>query len=323
MKKTLLALCAALVLAAPASGASAQTYPDRPLRLVVPFVAGGAVDSLARLIASKLQDGLKQSVIVENRPGAGGNLAAESVARAAPDGYTLLITTNGHAISPSLYKSLRYDAINDFAPVTQVISSSLLLVVNPKVQAANLKELVALAKAKPGALNYGSTGIGNPLHLTMEMLKGAAGIEVQMVPFRGDAPLNQALVQGDVEMAIVPLSTARPQVEAGGLRALAVTTARRSPAMPGVPTVAEQGFPGFDSGSWQGLFFPAKTPPQIVRRIQEEVARSLKDPDVAKRLETFGVEPVGSTPKEFAAFVKADVERFARIVKDAKIPLQD
>lgn len=323
MKKTLLALCGALILAAAPSPVTAQTYPDRPVRLIVPFVAGGAVDALARLVASKLQEGLKQTVIVENRPGAGGNLAAESVAKAAPDGYTLLITTNGHAISPSLYKSLRYDAINDFAPVTQVISSSLLLVANPKLPAKSLQELIALAQARPGALNYGSTGIGNPLHLTMEMLKGAARIDVQMVPFRGDAPLNQALVQGDVEMAIVPLSTARPQVEAGAMRALAVTTAKRSRAMPDVPTIAEQGLPGFDSGSWQGLFFPARTPPDIVRRVQQEVARLLKDPEIAKRLETFGVEAVGSAPEEFAAFVKADVERFAKIVRDAKIPLQD
>ncbi|HEY8579712.1 MAG TPA: tripartite tricarboxylate transporter substrate binding protein [Beijerinckiaceae bacterium] len=323
MKRPILALALATLAALGASPARAQqpsAWPDRPIRVIVPFAAGGAVDALARVVGAKLQESLKQPVIVENRPGAGGNIATDAVAKAAPDGYTMLLTTNGHAISPSLYKSLPFDPIGDFAPVTQVISSSLLLVANPKLPAKTLPELLALARQKPGALNYGSTGVGNPLHLTMEMLKREAKVDILMVPFRGDAPLNQALVQGDVEMAVVPLSTARPQVEAGTLRAIAVTGEKRSPAMPDVPTVAEQGVPGFASSSWQGLFYPAKTPREIVVRVQQEVAKAMQDPDVLKRLSAFGVDPVASTPDAFAAKVKSDVAAFAKIVEQAKIP---
>ena len=326
MKKRLMAVCGLVVhsmVAIAAAPAQAQTYPDRPIKLIIPFAAGGAVDSLARVLGAKLHDSFRQPVIIENRPGAGGNIAADAVAKSAPDGYTMLLTTNGHAISPALYRKLPYDPIADFAPVTQVISSSLLLVASPRLQATNLRELLERARARPGELNYGSTGIGNPLHLTMEMLKAAAGVEIQMVPFRGDAPLNQAIIQGDVEMAVVPLATARPQVAAGAMRAIAVTGAERSPAMPEVPTVAEQGFPGFASSSWQGLFFPAKTPPEIVTRMQMEVVKALADPDVRKRLASFGVEPVGSTPEQFAALVKNDIESFGRIVRDVGIKPQD
>ncbi|MDB5570755.1 MAG: hypothetical protein JWN93_1938 [Hyphomicrobiales bacterium] len=323
MRKLLAALACAIAAAAAPGAARAQAYPDKPIRIIVPFAAGGAVDSLARIFGAKLQDAFKQPVLVENRPGAGGNIATDAVAKAAPDGYTMLLTTNGHAISPSLYKKLPFDPLADFAPITQVIASSLLLVTNPKVPARDLPELLALARAKPGALNYGSTGVGNPLHLTMEMLKHAANVDIQMVPFRGDAPLNQALVQGDVEMAVVPLATARPQVEAGAMRAIAVTSAQRSGAMPDVRTVAEQGLPGFASASWQGLFFPAKTPADIVTRVQQEIARAMEDPEVRKRLASFGADPVGSTPEQFTQLVKSDIAMFARIVRDAKIPQQE
>ncbi len=323
MKKHLAALACALAFVGMSGGARAQAYPDKPIRIIVPFAAGGAVDALARIFGAKLQDAFKQPVLVENRPGAGGNIATDAVAKAAPDGYTMLLTTNGHAISPSLYKKLPFDPVADFAPITQVVSSSLILVTNPKFPAKDLPELLALARARPGALNYGSTGIGNPLHLTMEMLKHAANVDIQMVPFRGDAPLNQALVQGDVEMAVVPLGTARPQVEGGSMRAIAVTGAQRSGAMPQVPTVAEQGLAGFASASWQGLFFPAKTPADIVARVQQEIARSLEDPEVRKRLASFGADPVGSTPEQFAALVRSDIAMFAKIVKDANIPQQE
>lgn len=313
--------CALGMLAA--SSAVAQTYPDKPIKIVVPFAPGGAVDSLARIVGAKLQDSMKQPVIVENRPGAGGNIAADAVAKSAPDGYTVLLTTVGHAISPSLYKKLSYDPLNDFAPVTQIITASLLLVTNPKFPAEDLSGLVKIARERPGALNYGSTGIGNPLHLTMEMLKVNAKIDIQMVPFRGDAPLNQALVQGDVEMAVAPLGTAAPQVESGALRAIAVTGAKRSPLMPNVKTIAEQGYPGVLTDSWQGLFMPAKTPAAIVTKLQQEVANALKDPTVVKRIEGFGSEPVGSTPEQFRTFVVAEIEKYARLVKEANVPLQD
>jgi tripartite-type tricarboxylate transporter receptor subunit TctC len=313
--------CAIGVLAS--SGASAQTYPDRPIKIIVPFAPGGAVDSLARIVGAKLQDSMKQPVIVENRPGAGGNIAADAVAKSAPDGYTLLLTTVGHAISPSLYKKLSYDPQNDFTPVTQIISASLLLVTNPKFPAQDLDGLLKIARERPGALNYGSTGVGNPLHLTMEMLKVSAKVDIQMVPFRGDAPLNQALVQGDVEMAVSPLGTAAPQVEAGALRAIAVTGAKRSALMPNVKTIAEQGFPGVSTDSWQGLLAPARTPAAIVAKIQQEVAKALEDPNVVKRINGFGSEPVASTPEQFSAFLSAEIQKYARLVKEANVPPQD
>ena len=281
------------------------------------------MDTLGRIIGAKLQETLKQPFIIENRPGAGGNLAADAVARAAPDGYTLLMTTVGHAISPSIYRKLSYDPVASFTPVTQLISASLLLVANPKFEGKDLQGLIAAARARPGALNYGSTGVGNPLHLTMEMLKRAAKIDVQMVPFRGDAPLNQAIMQGEVQMAFVPMGTARPLVEAGSIRALAVSGPKRTPALPNVPTLAEQGFPDLVAESWQGFFFPANTPPQIVDTIYRATAQALRDPEIRKRITNLGSEPVGSDPKAFAAFLKAEVERYAGIVREANIPMQD
>jgi tripartite-type tricarboxylate transporter receptor subunit TctC len=274
-------------------------------------------------VGAKLGEQLKQPVLIENRPGAGGNLAADTVAKSAPDGHTILLTTNGHAISPSLYRTLPYDTIKDFIPVTQLIASSLVLVANPSLPATSVQELIALAKSKPGGLSYGSTGVGNPLHLTMEMLKHATGIAMVAVPYRGDAPLLTALVAGEVPLAITPLATTRPHVEAGRLRALAVTGATRSPALPNVPTVAEQGVANFASSSWQGFFVPAHTPRGIVAIIQQETRKALDAPDVRERLKTFGAEPVGSTPEEFERRFRADIAAFAQIVRDARIPQQD
>jgi tripartite-type tricarboxylate transporter receptor subunit TctC len=303
--------------------AEAQNYPNRPVRIIVPFAAGGAVDSVARIIGSKLTESFGQPVIVENRPGAGGNLAADAVSKSAPDGYTILLTTNGQAISPSLYRSLPYDAAKDLVPVTQLIQSPLLLVANPKLPVNNLKELIALAKEKAGTLNYGSTGVGNPLHLAMEMLKHATGMRIHAVPYRGDALLNTALIAGEVPLAVVPVATGRVNVDNKLVHALAVTTAQRAKALPEVPTVAEQGVPGFDIGSWQGLFVPANTPHEIVMRIQEETRKALDAPDVRERLKAFVAEPVGSMPEVFAAKFKDELAKYAKIVKDAQIPMQD
>jgi tripartite-type tricarboxylate transporter receptor subunit TctC len=264
-----------------------------------------------------------QPVIIENRAGAAGNVAADAVAKSPPDGYTILQNTNGQAISPSLYKSLPFDAVKDFTPVTQLVASQLLLVASPSLPAKSVQELIALAKAKPGSLNYGMTGIGNPLHLTVEMFKHAAGIELQAVPYRGDAPLNTALIAGEVHLAVVPFATAKPHVEAGRLRALAIPGAKRSPALPQVPTIAESGLPGFESSSWQGWFVPANTPGEIVALIQREAAKALNAPDVRERLEATANEVVASTPDAFAAVFKNDLAKFAKVVKDAKIPLQD
>jgi tripartite-type tricarboxylate transporter receptor subunit TctC len=322
-RRFLLSLMALALAAAPLGAAHAQRYPTQRIVVVVPFAAGGAVDSLARVVAVRVSESLGQPVIIENKPGAGGNLAADAVAKSAPDGHTILLTTNGQAISPSLYRSLPYDPVKDLIPVTQLIESPLLLVVTPKLPAKTLNELIALAKEKPGSLNYGSTGVGNPLHLSMEMLKSATGIDVQAVPYRGDAPLNTALMAGEVHMAIVPVATAVANVESNLIRAIAVTSAERSKALPHVATIGEQGVPGFDTGSWQGFFVPANTPREIVLRIQQETRKALDAPDVRERLKAFVAEPVGSTPDEFAQRFTADIAQYAKIVKEAGIPLQN
>jgi len=303
--------------------ANAQTYPSQAVRIVVPFAAGGAVDSVARIVGQKMSESFGQPVVIENKPGAGGNLAAEMVARAAPDGYTILLTTNGHAISPSLYRTLPFDVMKDFIPVTQLIESPLLLVASNKLPVNSLKDLITLAKEKPGSLNYGSTGVGNPLHLSMEMLKNATGVNIAAVPYRGDAPLNTALIAGEVDLAIVPVATGRANVENKLVKGLAVTTAQRSKAMPELATVEEQGVPGFDTGSWQGFFVPANTPRDIVQRIYQETKKALDARDVRERLKAFVAEPVANTPEVFAQKFKDDVAKYERIVKDANIPMQN
>jgi len=305
------------------SFAHAQNYPNRPVRMLVPFAAGGAVDVLARMLTPKLGDALGQPVVVDNRPGAGGNLAADAVAKSAADGYTLFLTTNGHAISPALYRKLPFDAAKDFAPVSQLVATTLILVATPEFPAKDTRQLIALAKAKPGALNYGSTGVGNPLHLTMELLKISAGIDIVPVPYKGDAPLSTALLSGEVHVAVVPLATSVQNIKSGRIKALAVTGKRRIASLPDVPTVAESGIPGFDSTSWQGVFAPAGTPREIVERLQRELAKALNSPEVRDRIVGLGGEIVASTPEEFDAKFKSDLAMFAKIIRDAKIPLQD
>ncbi|MDF2120563.1 tripartite tricarboxylate transporter substrate binding protein [Roseiarcaceae bacterium H3SJ34-1] len=312
------------VLMATAGHAGAQQdFPNKPIRMIVPYVAGGATDALARLFAAKFQSQMKVAVIIENRAGAGGNIGTDAVAKSAPDGYTVLFNINGQAISPSIYKSLPFDADRDFIRVTQLVSTSTVVVVNPKVPARNLKELVALAKSKPGVLNYGSTGIGNSLHLSMELLKRETGTDIQMVPFRGDAPLFQSLLTGDIEIALVPTSAAKPQIEAGSVAAIGITTAKRSPTLPDVPTIAEQGLPDFIVSGWMGLFLPAGTPHDIVERYWLETRSAIEAPDMLERLAAMELQPVGSSPQEFDAVYFADRERFAKVIKEANIPLQE
>jgi tripartite-type tricarboxylate transporter receptor subunit TctC len=302
--------------------AHAQNYPNRPIRLIVPFAAGGAVDVLARLLGGKLADQLGQPVVVENRPGAGGTLAADQVAKSPPDGYTILQNTNGAAIAPALYKSLPFNAESDFAPVTQIVASNLIVVASPKSGITSMQQLIAQAKANPGKLNYGSSGIANPLHLTMEMIKHATGVDILSVPFRGDAQINAALMAGDVEVAVVPLATAVPLIKDGRIRGLAVTGAKRSSTVSDIPTVAESGVPGFVSTSWQGWFMPAKTPPVIVERIQQETAKALGLPDVRTRLAAMAYDGIGQPPAEFAAYYKAEIVKFTKVIAEAKIPKQ-
>ena len=305
-----------------AGPALAQRYPNKPIRIIVPFAAGGSVDALARVIGQQLSETFGQPIVVENRPGAGGNIGSDVVAKAAPDGYTILQNTVGLAIAPAIFRTLPFDTLSDFTPVTQLVATTLILVASPQLAAKSLPELIALAKSKSRDLNYGMSGVGNPLHLTMEMLKVATGIDIQAVPYRGDAPIMTALVAGEVQVAIVPLAIARPLIESGQIRALAVTRAQRSAVLPDVPTIGET-VPGFESTSWQGWFAPAKTPREIVELVQSGVAKALQVPDVLERLRTWTNEPVGSRPEQFDAYFKAEVAKFKKVVKEANIPLQE
>jgi tripartite-type tricarboxylate transporter receptor subunit TctC len=300
----------------------AQSYPVKPVRLVVPFPPGGAVDLIARLIQPGMTAALGQPFFIENRPGAAGNVGVETVARSAPDGYTLVINTNGQAISPAIYRKLNYDAIRDFIPLSQLVASHLLVIASPRLAATNLAEFIAIAKAKPGVLNYGGTGVGNPLHLTMELIKLTAGIDVVAVHYQGDAPLYTAMMAGQVEVAVVPLSTAVPFVKSGKIRALAVPSARRVSALPDVPTVAET-LPGIDAPGWQGLFVPAKTPRDAIDALHRAVVKSLAATDVRDRLLSLSYDIIGSSPEQFKPMFESEVAKFTRIVREAKIPLQE
>jgi tripartite-type tricarboxylate transporter receptor subunit TctC len=325
MKRTLyMTIGAILVLCAGASSALAQGYPDRPLRLIVPFPAGGGVDTMARILANKLADVVKQPVLVEHKPGAGGNVGTDFVAKSAPDGYTMLLNVNGIAISPSLYRKLSFDPLNDLVGVTQVAATQFLLVGSPKLEAKSVQEVIALARAKPGTLNYGSSGVGAPLHLQAEIFKHATGgLQIMHIPYRGDAPMLTALLSGDVHIAFMPQSTGPQQVSSGQLRGLGVTGRKRWPSIPDVPTMTESGVNGMDDGSWYGLFVPAGTSPQIVQTLQQAMVKTLADPEVSGRIRSTGQEPVGSPTADFQAFFKSEIARFARVIEAAQIPKLD
>ena len=312
-----------MLLALGASSAAAQAYPVKAIRMVVPFAAGGVVDSTARLLAPKMSALLAQPVIIDNRPGAGGNIAADFVAKSAADGYTILITTHGHAISPALYKTLPFNAERDFAPMTQIASSFLVLVCKPQLAAHSVPELLALARAKPGQLNFGSTGSGAPPHLVGELFKQKTGIDVVHVPYKGDAPMYQALLAGEVDFAFGPLGNAIQHIRSGKLRALAMTGARRSAAIAEVPTMAEAGVPDFELTGWLGVFAPAGTPRPVIERLQGAMAQTISTPNVRERFPALGYEPVGSTPEEFGARFRQDLTLYARVIREAHIPLQD
>ena len=307
-----------------AGTALAQNYPSRPIRIVVPFSAGGAADIAARLISTKMTAALNQPVIVESRPGAGGNIGADAVAKAAPDGYTFLMNASNLAISPSIYRKLPFDALKDFAPVTQLWSTFLILVTNSKVPAMSVRELIALAKSKPGSLNYGHAGVGSTFQLTMELLKLSERIDILAIPYKGSSTVLPALMSGEVDVAFTSPESVLSYVKSGKLRALAITSRVRSPVVPEVPTMVEAGVPDFvEVPGWYGLFAPAGTPRDIIELIQREVAKVLNMPDVRDRLLAMGYGLIGSTPKEFEASYKADIARIARIVKEARVPPQD
>ncbi len=302
--------------------AYAQSYPSRPVRIFVPSTAGGALDTAARLIAPKMAHSLGQPVVVENRPGAGGHIAEDTVAKAPPDGHTILLDAPNLAIGPSLYRNLPFDPTKDFIPVTQLATTTLILVASPKSQVTSINELIALAKSKPGSLNYGHMGVGSTLHLIMEWLKISVGADILGIAYKGDALIGTALMTGEVDVAILPLPSNLASIRAGRLRALGVTGPKRSAALPDIPTVAEAGA-GFEFVGWWGLFVPAKTPRAIVEAIQREAVKALNAPDVRDRILAMGQEIVGSTPDVFAAKYKENLAQFARIVREGRIPLQD
>ena len=305
-----------LTCAAPAGAAQPAGYPARPVRLVVPFAPGGSTDTLARTIGQKLGESLGQQVIADNRPSANGAVGMEIVAHAAPDGYTLLLGYIANlAIARSLYARLPYDPVNDYAPITQIASSPNILVVHPSVPAKNLPELIAAVKARPGHYSFASAGVASVGHLTGEYLNSIAGIDLQHVPYKGSGQAVIDLVAGHVPVMFSGFSSALPHVKAGRLRAIATTGAQRSPAAPDVPTVAEQGFPGFEATAWYGVLAPARTPPAIVGRLHDEIVRALKLPDVQERLGAVGFELVGSRPDEFAAYMKSETLKWAKVVK--------
>ena len=296
--------------------AHAQAYPSQPIKMIVPFTAGGTTDILARTIGQKLSEAWRQPVIVENRPGAGGNIGADVVAKAKPDGYTILMGTIGtQAINASLYSKMPYDAAKDFAPVTLVAMVPNVLVVHPAVNARTVGELVALAKAKPGELNFASSSTGGSPHLSGEMFKQMTGANIVHVPYKGSAPAITDLLGGQVSLMFDNLPSALPQVKAGKLRALGVTSARRSQAAPDIPTIAESGVPGYEVDSWFGILAPAATPKEIVSKLNVEIVRILKIPEVRERLLEQGAEPVGDTPEQFAEHIRKETVKWARVVK--------
>jgi tripartite-type tricarboxylate transporter receptor subunit TctC len=308
----------AALLACVADGALAQGYPAKPIKIVVPFTPGGTTDVLARAVGQKLTANWGQPVVIDNRPGAGGNIGSEVVAKAAGDGYTLLMgTISTHGINPSLYTKLPFDAVKDFAPVSLVARVPNVLVLHPSVPANSVKELIALAKAKPGQLNFASSGNGTSIHLSGEMFKTMAGVQMSHIPYKGSAPALTDLLGGQVSLMFDNMPTALPHVKAGRLKALAVTTAKRSPALPELPTVAESGLPDFEATSWFGVLAPAATPKEIVNKLSGEIAKILKTPDVQAQLSGQGAEPVGSTAEEFATHIKSEMAKWAKVVKES------
>ena len=312
-------LCLPLWLAAAAGYAHAQTaqWPAKAVRVIVPFETGSTTDTLARVVGGKLGDVWKQQFVIDNRGGAGGNIGTEMVAKAAADGYTLLMAAGSHAINPSLYRSLHYDVLKDFAPVTLVATAPQLLVANPSVQASSVAELIALAKSKPGQLNYASGGSGSPSHLTMELFRSMAGINLVHVPYKGGAPVLTALLSDQVQLYAGNVRAMMPQVKAGRLTALAVTSAKRTPAAPDVRTVAESGLPGFSVVAWWGLLAPANTPRTVIDKLQREVAGLLRTPELRERLALDAIDTVGGSPAEFDAFIRKELATWAKVVKES------
>src|SRR5688572_379738 len=311
-------LLAFVVVAVCPALAAAQAFPQKAIRFVVPFPPGGATDGLARILGEKMSEAWAQPVVIDNRPGAGGNIAAELVAKAPADGHTIIVVGLSHAANLSLYSRLGYDPVKDFAPVTQAVSIDTFLVVHPSVPIKSVKELIALAKAKPGTLNYASGGNGSSPHMAMELFRSLTKIDIVHVPYKGTQSVI-GLLGGEAALLFENLISVGAHVKSGKMRALAVGGTKRSSAMPDVPTIAQAGVPGYNMVLWFGVLAPGGTPKPVVAALQREIAGILKMPDVKTRLAAQGAEPIGSTPEEFEAFIKAEIVKWAKVVKDARL----
>lgn len=323
-KRSLVRGAVALCLAASGAAAIAQqAYPSKPVRIIVPYPAGGTTDIIARIAANQLTERLKQSFIVENKAGASGAIGSQAVAQAAPDGYTLVMATaSSHGINSALQKNLPYDAVKDFAPITVVANTPNIIIANPSVPVKNLKELIALAKAQPGKINFGSTSPGGSPHMSAELLKMMAGIDMTHVPYKGAAPMLTDLVGGQIQIGFDNLPSSIGFVKSGKARPLAVTTAKRWPGAPDIPTVAESGVPGYEVSGWFGLLAPAGTPKEVLDKIQTAISDAVKTPEVAKQLNDLGAEPVANKPEVFAQEIKDDVEKWRKVVKATGVKLE-
>lgn len=312
----------AIALGLTASAAMAQSYPQKSVRVVLPYPPGGPTDIVARMLTQKLTENLGQSFVVENRPGATGTVGTNSVARAEPDGYTLLVNASVQVVYPSLFKDLNFDPIADFAPISLLASGPLALVVNPQLPVKSIQELIDLAKQEPDRLTFGSSGIGAATHLSGEAFKQATGINMRHVSYKGSSPALNDVAGGHVDLMFDSLASSSPFIQAGKLRALAVTTASRSPAMPDVPSVAEAGVPGYDISTWYGLWAPAGTPETIVKLLSDEAVKAFSDPEVRGRLSTLGLQATTSTPQEFSQFNQDELKKWSAVIKRAGVTVE-
>ncbi|MEI7785739.1 MAG: tripartite tricarboxylate transporter substrate binding protein [Betaproteobacteria bacterium] len=320
IRRQLLSAFALGLLASAGSLAWAQGFPSaKPIRIVVPYAPGGPVDVTARIMAERMEAHLGQRVLVDNKAGGNATIGTEFVARAAPDGYTLLMAAPAHTANPSLIKSIGFDTAKDFAPIAMVMDQPMLIAVHASVPANNIKELVALIKANPTKFNYGTSGAGGPQHLMGELFKAATGTQILHIPYKGAAPAAAALLAGDTQVAFSTPTNILPHVKSGKLRALASSTARRSPFSPELPTLAESGFAGFEYSSWTGLLAPAATPRDVVQKINDAVMKALAEKETRDKMHQNGIQPVGSTPDEFARFIALDLARSAKIIRDSGI----
>jgi tripartite-type tricarboxylate transporter receptor subunit TctC len=311
--------CAALAVAAAGAAFAQAGYPSKPVRMVVPSSAGGGTDIVARIIAPELSKRLGQQVVIDNRPGAGTMIGIEVAAKSPPDGYTLLMGLSTLAINSALYKKVPYDPVRDFAPITQAVSSASIIVVHPSIPVKTLKELIAFARARPGQLNYASAGTGTYPHMTMELFLSMAKLKMVHIPYKGTGPAMIDMVGGQVATMAATILTGMPQIRAGRLRPLGITSSARSPIVPDIPTVAEAGLPGYESVQWYGMLAPARTPRDIITRLHGEATRVLQQPEIKARFAGDGADPVGSTPEEFTRYIQSELTKWAKVAREAGI----